>query len=133
MNSSCSFKPLNMACSKFCALKPEMFILVYLSYHCPGSWVELTVWKRMLGVKGAGLDAARSAESPASYWSAPVGGDSAREEGPGFRMWCQDGATENRSDPSGPSGEEPEPDWTQKPTGYSLSRSCPSLVDTEHV
>ncbi len=105
-----------------------MFIVVYLSYHCPGSWVERGAWKRMLGEKGAGLDV----ESPASHWSAPVGGGSAWEEGPGFQMWHRDRAMEKRSDPSGPSGEEPEPYRTEKPSGYSLSRSCPSLVTTEH-
>lgn len=109
-----------------------MFIVVYLSYHCPGSWVELTVWKRMLGVKGAGLDVVRTAESPASHWSAPVGGGSAWEEGQGFQMWHQDGWMEKRSDPSGTSGEVPEPYRTEKPSGYSLSRSCLSLVDTKH-
>lgn len=121
-----------MACSKFTALKPETFVLVYLSYHCLGSWVELIVWRRVLGAKGAGLDVATSAESPASHWSELAGGDSAWEGGPGFLMRCRDGATEKRSDPSGPSGEAPELYRTEKPSSYSLSRSCPSLVDTEH-
>lgn len=48
--------PLNLRC-----------LFLIFSYHCPCSWVEQTVWMRMLGVKATELDDVTTVESPTSH------------------------------------------------------------------
>lgn len=121
-----------------------IFLYFYLSYHCRGSWIVLTVCKKMR-MAALELDAVATGKSSefldAFHWSAPASGDSEQGIVPRFQVPCsyplqcwkseRDDVMERRSDPCGPSGKVQGvpywggPYWREKPWGYSLF--CPLL------